>query len=591
MTVAKTMNADELAKSALAIQSLAQTLALHDLPRRIADDGYQVLDPNVAAKTLALGAIELMAQPQRLWATQFDLWSGFAGLALNTALPAAPRSPVIEPAPGDKRFKAEAWQQDLLFDTIKQAYLLAARAMEATGALVGEGDARRAHRTRFYLRQIANALAPTNFAATNPQVLQATLDSGGRNLVDGLIHLLRDLHEGEGRLRLKMTDASAFRLGENIAATPGKVIFQNELMQLLQYAPSTEHVHKRPLLIMPPWINKFYILDLKPQNSFIRWAVAQGHTVFVVSWVNPDASLAERNFEDYMLQGPLAALDAIEQATGAREVNAIGYCIGGTLLASTLAWMATRGDRRVKSATFFTTLLDFADVGDLSVFIDDEQLALMERHMQRLGTLEGKHMGNAFNLLRENDLLWSFVVNNYLLGREPPAFDMLYWNADTTHMPAAMHAFYVRNMYLENRLREPGGITLAGTPIDLRRIAVPRYFLSTAEDHIAPWKSTYAGARLGQGPVRFVLGGSGHIAGVVNPPPGKKYGHWTNASMPASPDEWFAGAEQHASSWWDDWAAWVKPHAGKRVPARHPGDGALAAIEDAPGTYVRVRRS
>jgi polyhydroxyalkanoate synthase len=367
------------------------------------------------------------------------------------------------------------------------------------------------------------------------------------------------------------------------------VIFQNELMQLIQYAPSTAEVHRRPLLIIPPWINKFYILDLKPQNSFIKWAVDQGHTLFVISWVNPDARLAQKRFDDYMLEGPLAALDAIERATGEREANVIGYCIGGTLLACTLAWMAKRGDRRVASATFFTALTDFAEAGELKVFIDDAQISLLEEHVARKGYLEGRHMATVFNLLRANDLIWSFVVNNYLLGREPLPFDLLYWNADSTRMPAAMHSFYLRNMYLENRLVQPEGITLAGEALDLRAIDLPIYQLSTESDHIAPWKATYALSQLVRGPYRFVLSGSGHIAGVINPPAANKYYYLTNAQNPPAADAWLAGAERRAGSWWPDWAAWVAQYGGGPVPARQAGAGALPAIEDAPGRYVRMR--
>jgi polyhydroxyalkanoate synthase len=427
-------------------------------------------------------------------------------------------------------------------------------------------------------------------------VLKRTVESKGENLVKGMTHLVEDLERGHGRLALKMTDAAAFRLGETIAVTPGKVVFQNELMQLIQYAPSTPDVYKRPLLIVPPWINKFYILDLKPKNSFIKYVVDQGHTLFVISWVNPDASFAHKTFADYMRQGPLAALDAVREATGERDINLIGYCIGGTLTAATLAWMAAQREKgrgksnfasgRVASVTFLTSLLDFAEVGEVSVFIDEEQLALLEEHMARTGYLEGHHMADAFNLLRENDLIWSFVVNNYLMGREPMPFDILHWNSDSTRMPAAMHGEYLRRMYLENKLREPGGIELAGVPIDLGRIKQPAYFLSTREDHIAPWRSTYAGARLLGGPVRFVLGASGHVAGVVNPPAAKKYGHWSGEGLPASPDAWLVAATQHPGSWWEDWARWIAPFGGKRVPPRTP-----VGTEDAPGSYVKVRIS
>ena len=414
-------------------------------------------------------------------------------------------------------------------------------------------------------------MAPSNFVLTNPEVLRATIDSGGENLVNGLKHVLEDLERGKGRLMIKMTDLDAFEVGGNIAVTPGKVVFQNDLMQLIQYVPTTEKVQRRPLLIIPPWINKYYILDLRPDNSFVKWAASQGHTVFVISWVNPDERLAQKTFEDYMLEGPLAALDAMEQATGEREANVIGYCLGGTLLASTLAYMAVKGDDRFKSATYFVTMTDFAEAGELSVFIDEEQLGALEERMNEHGYLEGSDMATTFNMLRANDLIWSFVVNNYLLGKEPFPFDLLYWNSDSTRMPAAMHAYYLRNMYQENKLIEPGALELAGVPIDLRKIKTPAFLLSTKEDHIAPWKSTYAATQIYHGPVKFVLSASGHIAGVINPPGKAKYGHWENAKLPKSPDDWLAAAKYVDGSWWPTWEKWVEQicrRRGRCAPAR-----------------------
>jgi polyhydroxyalkanoate synthase subunit PhaC len=452
-------------------------------------------------------------------------------------------------------------------------------------------DAKTAQKVDFYSRQFVDAMSPSNFLMTNPEVLRKTAETGGENLLKGLSNLLSDLERGKGQLRIKMTDTDAFRLGENIGVSPGKVVFQNELMQLIQYAPTTDKVLKRPLLIGPPWINKFYILDLRPRNSLVRWAVSQGHTVFVISWVNPDGKLAEMGFEDYMTDGYLAALDAIEQATGERDVNAIGYCLGGTLLAGTLAYMATKGDDRIKSATFFVTMMDFAEAGELGVFIDEEQLKSLEEKMSKRGYLEGSEMATTFNMLRANDLIWSFVVNNYLLGNDPFPFDLLYWNADSTRMPARMHSFYLRKMYQENLLVVPNGISLAGVPIDLTNIKTPAYFLSTREDHIAPWKSTYRGTQLLSGPKRFVLAASGHIAGVVNPPEGGKYSHWINKDLPPDPEAWFKGATEIAGSWWPDWHRWVSALGKEQVPARVPGDGKLKVIEDAPGSYVKVRLS
>ncbi len=532
----------------------------------------------------------LMADPTKLVQAQMSLWNDYMTLWQRTAqrFLGGEAEPVVEPPKGDRRFKDSAWNDNTLFDFIKQSYLLTARWMQSTVKDVEGLDDKTARKVDFYTRQFVDAMAPSNFLMTNPEVLKATLDSGGENLIKGLTNLLDDLERGKGRLAIRMTDMDAFRIGENIAVTPGKVVYQNDLLQLIQYQPTTEMVKRRPLLIIPPWINKFYILDLRPDNSFIRWAVGQGHTVFVVSWVNPDEQLAHKTFEDYMLEGPLAALDAMEKATGEREANVIGYCLGGTLLASTLAYMKAKGDDRFKSATYLVTMVDFAEAGELAVFIDEEQLAALEERMKTTGFLQGRDMATTFNMLRANDLIWSFVVNNYLLGKDPFPFDLLYWNADSTRMPAAMHSFYLRNMYQENKLVEPGGITLAGVPIDLRKVAVPSFLLSTREDHIAPWKSTYAATRLYGGPVKFTLSASGHIAGVVNPP-GSKYGHWENTKTPATPEQWLESATLVNDSWWPSWEKWVGKFAGGQVKARVPGDGKLAVIEDAPGSYVRVQ--
>ena len=556
------------------------------------DDGYQVIDPRTVANAFQELAAKAAANPRGILNEQIAFWVDMMQLWQRTTariLLDQPVEPVIKPAPDDKRFKNEVWVENPLLDFMKQCYLLLSQHVQSAVRSVEGIDPHTSRKVQFYTRQLVDALSPTNFAATNPDVLKATVESRGENLIRGLDHLIEDLERGQGRLSLKMSDLSAFKLGENIATSPGKVVFQNDLMQLIQYEPSTDTVYRRPLLIIPPWINKFYILDLKPKNSLIKWCVDQGHTVFVISWVNPDAELAKKGFADYLLEGPLAALGAIKRAAGEDEANVVGYCIGGTLAVSTLAYMAAKKDRRVKSATLFASLLDFSDVGDIAVFIDEEQLKLLDDHMDRLGYLDGRHMAEAFNLLRENDLIWFFVVNNYLLGREPIAFDLLYWNSDSTRMPAAMHSFYLRSMYHQNVLKEPGGITLADVPIDLRKVKIPTYFLSTREDHIAPWRSTYAGTRLLSGPKRFVLGASGHVAGVINPPTPKKYGYWTNQELPDEPEAWLSGAVFHEGSWWEDWANWIADHAGTRVPARTPGDGELTPIEDAPGSYVKLR--
>ncbi len=548
-------------------------------------------DPlNIGSAFLEMTA-RMIANPARVMQAQLGFWQDYMTLWQNTAkrMMGMDAKPVIDAPASDRRFRDEAWRENEVFDFIKQSYLLSARYVQDVVKQVDGLDPKTSQKVDFYTRQFIDAMSPSNFLLTNPEVLRKTAETGGENLLKGLNNLLADLERGKGKLRIKMTDMEAFKLGQNIAVSPGKVIYQNELMQLVQYAPATKQVLKRPLLIAPPWINKFYILDLRPKNSFVRWAVSQGHTVFMISWVNPDEQLAQKGFEDYMTQGYLAALDAIEKATGERDVNAIGYCLGGTLLGSTLAYMAAKRDERIKSATFFVTMLDFAEAGELGVFIDEEQLQSLEEKMNRRGYLEGSEMATTFNMLRANDLIWSFVVNNYLLGNDPFPFDLLYWNANSTRMPARMHSFYLRKMYQENLLKDPGGISLAGVPIDLRKIKTPAYFLSTREDHIAPWKSTYRGTQLLSGPKRFVLAASGHIAGVVNSPEGGKYSHWINTDLPPDPEQWLAGATEIAGSWWPDWHRWVTALDAEMVDARTPGDGKLKPTQDAPGSYVAVR--
>ena len=564
--------------------------------------GKEIQAPDVDPLNVGEAFLEMtrhmMTNPQKMMESGLSLWQGYMDLWQSAALRmmGAEAEPVAEPSRDDRRFRDEAWSENQVFDFIKQSYLLTAKWLESTVDDVEGLDSKTQHKVNFYTKQFVNALSPTNFLMTNPEALRATVESKGENLVKGLNNLLEDLERGDGKLAIRMTDMEAFEIGKNVATSKGKVVYRNDLIELIQFDPQTDKVSQTPLLIVPPWINKFYILDLRPENSFIRWASEQGHTVFVISWVNPDAKLARKTYDDYMLEGPLAAMDAIEQATGEHAINIIGYCLGGTLTAATLAWMAAQKGKkwkdRVKSATFFTTMVDFAEAGDLSVFVDETQLANMEAKMNERGYLEGTEMSTTFNMLRANDLIWSFVVNNYLLGKDPFPFDLLFWNSDSTRMPAAMHAFYLRNMYLENKLATPGGISLAGTPIDLGRIDVPTYMISTREDHIAPWKATYAATQIYKGPIRFVLSASGHIAGVINPPAANKYCYWTNAQTPKDPDAWLAKATQHEGSWWPDWDAWAKKQSGKNtVPARIPGDGKLPVLDDAPGTYVKIRAS
>ena len=581
----------ELSQRIAKLTERAQRVFAEYLRTQSEDDGYEVTDPKVVAAAFQKLGERILADPVRLVDAQLDLWRNHLALLDRATKRANGETvePLVKPEQGDKRFSDHVWEESFAYNYLKQAYLLNARWMTdmVRGTEGLDSDTRR--KVDFYTRQVVDAFAPSNFVLTNPKVLRETLDTGGENLVNGLQHFVEDLERGKGKLVVRMTDDRAFELGANVATTPGKVIYQNDLMQLIQYAPTTEQVHKTPLLIVPPWINKFYILDLRPSNSFIRWAVEQGLTVFVISWVNPDRELAKKTFADYMDEGPLAALDAIRAATGERRANVIGYCIGGTLTACLLAYMAKKQDDRFISATFFTALTDFKEAGELKVFIDDEQLQLLEHHLEHRGYLEGRHMANVFNMMRDNDLIWSFVVNNYLMGRDPMAFDLLYWNSDCTRMPAAMHTFYLRNMYLENRLIRPGGIELKGVKLDLRDVSLPVYQVSTETDHIAPWRSTYTPSQLYRGSYKFVLSGSGHIAGVVNPPSARKYCYWTNPKNPPQPEDWLAAATRHEGSWWPDWMEWIAAHSGKLIPARHPGDGKLRPIEDAPGGYVKVK--
>jgi len=560
-----------------------------DFLERAATGGQPDIGESVRiAQAFAEATARLWSDPIKLAQAQFSLWQSYAELWQRAAekLGGGQLEPITPTEHTDRRFRDPAWEEMQVFDFLKETYLLTSRWLHTVMKDVEGLDEKTAKKVDFYTRQWIDAASPSNFLLTNPEALKATVESRGENLIRGLRNLLGDRARGEGRLDITTTRHESFQLGVNLATTPGKVVFQSDLMQLVQFAPTTEKVRKRPVLIVPPWINKYYILDLRPENSFIKWAVDHGLTVFIVSWVNPDEELSHKTFEDYMLEGPIAALEAIRRATGERTVTAIGYCIGGTLMAATLAYMAAKGDDRIAAATFFASLTDFSEAGDLEVFIDEHQIEELEQKLAARGYLEGSEMASTFNLLRANDLIWNYVVNNYLLGKEPFPFDILHWNADSTRMPAAMHGFYLRKMYVENRLVEPGGIALGGVSIDLRKVAIPTYFLSTREDHIAPWRSTFAATRMFKGAIRFVLGMSGHVAGIVNPPASKRYGYWTGDKLDPNPDAWLAQATRHEGSWWPDWEHWNRRHAGALVAARVPGDGKLVPIEDAPGSYV-----
>ena len=524
---------------------------------------------------------ELLRDYARLWSEMAAEWGGAAGDGEGAA-PEGEKKPARKK---DKRFRHEAWSENPIFDHLRRAYLLTAEYLER-GVLENSSSLspKEVEKLRFFTRQFIDAMSPSNFLATNPEALEMTIATRGENLVRGLKNILEDLCRGN----ISQTDTEAFEVGVNVATTPGQVVYRNRLIELIQYQPTTERVFRRPLLIIPPWINKFYILDLEPDNSFIAWAVDRGYTVFVVSWVNPGADMAETRFVDYMYDGIFAALDAIEQAVGEREVTALGYCIGGTLLAAAMAFMAAHDDDRIKAATMLVSQVDFSEPGELGIFIDEQQLDSLDKKMAERGYLDGSEMAGVFNMLRANDLIWSYVVNNYLLGKDPYPFNLLYWNQDSTRMPQAMHSFYLREMYLHNKLARPGGLVFDGVPIDLGRITAPIYLQSAREDHISPCPSVFKGKRFYGGPVRFMVAGSGHIAGVINPPSAGKYYYLTNEQEPDDFETWMATARKRPGSWWNDWHNWLFRRSGRKVPARVPGEGGLKALEPAPGSYVKI---
>ena len=544
-----------------------------------------------AVKTVGRVAEYWMSDPQRaielqtsLGRAYLDLWAGAV-----KRMAGEHSEPVVAPDPRDKRFSDPEWSQNQFFDFLKQAYLLTAQWTDRLVKDAAGIDEHTRKKAEFYVKQIANAISPSNFVLTNPELLRETLSSNGENLVRGMHMLSEDIKAGQGVLKIRQSDPSMFDVGKNLATTPGKVVFQNELMQLIQYQATTKNTLKLPLLIVPPWINKFYILDLAPEKSFIKWCVDQGITVFVISWVNPDARLASKSFEEYMREGVITAIDTVEAITGEKRLHAIGYCVGGTLLAITLAYFAAKKQNRVKSATLFTAQVDFTYAGDLMVFVDEERIRQLETHMKEQGYLEASRMANTFNMLRSNDLIWPYIINNYMRGKKPLPFDILYWNSDATRMPAANHSFYLRNCYLDNKLTK-GEMEIADIRLDLRKVTVPVYNLATREDHIAPAKSVLYGSQYFGGPVKYVLAGSGHIAGVVNPPSKPKYQYWTGDKPNGESVEiWMKSAAEHPGSWWPDWLDWLKALDAETVSARKIGGGKFKPIEDAPGSYVKVK--
>ncbi|HEY3797081.1 MAG TPA: class I poly(R)-hydroxyalkanoic acid synthase [Caulobacteraceae bacterium] len=576
-----------LARAAMTAQGAIAEAALRqaDRPSGLTPDPFHL------APSLTEVMARLAAQPDRLMRAQADLFNRYMDLWKAAAARAngAAAEQVVQPSRGDKRFADPDWTDNPVFDTIKQSYLITADWLnELIGGVEGVEPMTK-RRVEFFTRMLTDAISPSNFLLSNPAALREAMQTHGASLVKGMENFAGDLARGGGQLSISQTDFSQFKVGENVATAPGKVVFRNELIEILQFEPATETVFEIPLLIFPPWINKFYILDLRAENSMIRWLTQQGITVFVTSWVNPDATLATRTFEDYLHEGIYAATDAVMRQTGAGHVNTVGYCIGGTLLSCALAHMAAKNDARIASATFFAAQQDFSEAGDLLLFTNEDWLRDLEQKMDAGGgVLSGQTMADTFNALRSNDLIWSFFVNNYLMGKEPRPFDLLFWNADQTRMPKALHLFYLRKFYGENALAK-GDLVLDNVRLDLKSVHTPIYVQSSKEDHIAPYRSVYKGARLFGGPVNFMMSGSGHIAGVINHPDAKKYQHWTNAELPPTAEEWMAGATEYPGSWWPNWMTWLKPRSGKQVPARDPAQGPLKPLGDAPGTYVKVK--
>ncbi len=537
---------------------------------------------------------ELTRSPTKLIHAQKDFFDEYLELCqqMQSLLQGKEVIKTIAPEKGDKRFKSADWHEKPYFFYLQQSYLLLVQHCNKFVEENKSDNPKIAKQVSFFTKQFLNAIAPSNFIYGNPEVIKQIFETKGDSLFQGYKHFLNDVIEGKGHFNIKMTDTSAFEIGKNIATTPGKVIFQNRMLQLIQYEATTEKVHKRPLLMIPPWINKYYILDIREKNSLVKWIVEQGFTVFMISWVNPDGSYQETTFDDYLIDGLLEAISAVEKATGEKEINALGFCIGGTLLSCCLAYMKAKKDKRIKSATFLTTLIDFTDPGEIEVFIDDCQLNSLEQKMENDGYLDGRVLMTTFNMLRVNDLIWPYYINNYLCGQSPFPFDLLYWNCDSVNLPKKMLSFYLRNLYLNNLLIEKDALALGGVKLDLSKIDIPAYFLSTEQDHIAPWESTFMGAKLFSGPTTFVLGGSGHIAGVVNPPSSHKYSFRfsdKNVEHFSDPKSWLGASLQGEGSWWTHWIKWLEQYSGEMLKARVPGSGKLPILQDAPGEYVTKR--
>ena len=559
-------------------------------PRESGEKKDTVAEPaSEITKTFSKVSEYWLSDPQRALEAQTKLFSGFFTIWSNSIQRLGDQAiPEARPGAGDKRFKDEDWSEQPFFSFLKQTYLVTSQWAED---LVSETDLdpHTKHKAEFYIKQVTTALSPSNFMVSNPEIFKETIASNGANLVSGMKMLADDIRDGQGDVKLRQVDTSGFEVGKNLATTKGKVIARNDLVEIIQYTPTTEKVLKRPLLICPPWINKFYILDLTEEKSYIKWAVDQGHTVFVIAWANPDERHANLDWTDYIHQGLFFALDTVEKATGEKKVNAIGYCVGGTLLSAALAYMARIGDKRIATATLFTTQVDFTYAGDLKVFVDDEQLEALEEQMRVKGYLDSSKMASAFNMLRSGDMIWPYVVNNYMKGKAPTPFDLLYWNADSTRMACANHLFYLRNCYHENRL-SAGTMRIGGDVIDLSKVKIPIYNLAAKEDHIAPALSVFEGSKFFGGNVTYVLGGSGHIAGVVNPPHKNKYQFWVGGKVKGSFEDWFEKAHMTEGSWWPHWQKWIETQNDQMVDARKKHGGKkLKILGDAPGTFVKVR--
>lgn len=530
----------------------------------------------------------ILKNPEQVWKTQMAYWQDAFSLMqeqLGHWMEGKPM-PIT-----DRRFSSEEWLNNPFFNLMSQHYVLASEHMNALLEHIEYSDKQLAKRVQFFTRQYLDALSPANFLHTNPQIMTETIQSHGKNLLKGLQNLLTDIEAGSSRLVIKMSDMKAFEIGRNIATTPGKVIYRNDMMELIQFSPQTAKVRAIPLLMIPPWINKYYILDLSKSNSLIHYLVEQGYSVFIISWVNPDASFARKGLYDYLNEGPMTALKVIQEQLQVKQVNTLGFCIGGTLLACLLAYLKAHNETSIHSATFLASMIDFSDPGDISVFIDEQQILSIEEEMHEKGFLDGRFMASTFNSLRANDLVWSFFVKNYLQGKAPVPFDILYWNADVTNMPSLMHSQYLRWMYLHNDLAKPGKIQLNKTPLDVSKIDVPTFFFSTIKDHIAPWQTTYLGFQLMAGEKQFLLGGSGHIAGIINPPALAKYNFYRNTSTNQSAEEWLATASEHAGSWWPEWLSWLKKKSGKLIAAPEFTTLPYPGLMDAPGSYVLKKYS